>query len=42
MVSMANELHAKHPATLAILDAILLYHLIKIQNSNLISKAIPC
>ena len=43
MVSMANELSAKHPATLAISDAILLlYHLIKVQNSNPISKAVTC
>ena len=31
MVSMVNELSAKHPTTLAVLDTILLYHLIKVK-----------
>ena len=31
MVSMINERSAKHPATLAISDTILLYHLIKVK-----------
>ena len=31
MVSIVNKLSAKHPATLAISDTILLYHLIKVK-----------